>query len=296
MILTCPQCASRYVVDARRIPPQGRTVRCSSCGDTWRAQQDFQQEQLEPPPPRELAPDTPRAAETELELTARSADVLPKTFRAKQVARDRTRKAVAAGAVWGVLGALALGVLGAAVLFRVDVVRLWPRTAGAYAAVGLAVNPTGLAPENVHAAPGLKDGHAAVIVTGHVRNVELRPHDPAPLKVSLLDKSGKPLAMQVVELAPGKLEPGKTRAFTLAFLDPPSASADVQVEFMFDPPKREKHATIADNHEPLRGAAQPHEPPPAVVKAAEALPADSPYALPSAAVDQGAGEHHGHDG
>lgn len=295
MILTCPQCASRYVVDARRIPPQGRTVRCSSCGDTWRAQQDFQQEQAEPPPPRDLAPDVSRAPETELKLTPRPADALPKTFRAKQVARDRTRKAVAAGAVWGVLGAVALALLGAAVLFRVDVVRLWPRTAGAYAAIGLPVNPTGLAPENVHAAPGLKDGHAAVIVTGVVRNVELHPHDPAPLKVSLLDKSGQALAMQVVKLAPGKLGPGKTRAFSLAFLDPPSASSDVQVEFMFDPPKREKHARIAESHEPLRPAAQPHEGPPAVVRAAEPLPADSPYALPPAAHDQGDGGH-GHDG
>jgi predicted Zn finger-like uncharacterized protein len=293
MILTCPQCASRYVVDPRRIPPQGRTVRCSSCGDTWRAQQDFQQHE-----PLELEGAAPPAPVTfEPEPPPPTAAALPKTIRARQAERRRTRKAVAAGAVWGVLGAVLLTLLAAAALLRVEVVRLWPRTAGAYAAVGLPVNPTGLAPESVHAAPGLKDGHAAVIVTGLVRNVEARPHDPTPLKVSLLDKSGKPLAMKVVQLDPGKLEPGKTRPFSLAFFDPPSGSAGVQVEFMFDPPKPQRHATIKPAPAPaLRGTAAAHEPAPPLAKAAESLPADSPYALPPAAAHQGEAQHAGHDG
>ena len=304
MILTCPECASRYVVDDARIPPQGRTVRCANCGGSWRATPSVETPlELEPVA---AAPAPSLEAEEAIERPAAAS--LPKTIRAKTAERTRTRKAVAAGAVWGALGAMLVAILAGAALFRVEVVRLWPRTAGAYAKVGMPVNPTGLAPENVQAAPGLKNGHAAVIVTGLIRNVETRAQEPVPLRVALLDKHGKTLVAQVASVEPGALQPGQTRPFTIAFLDPPSASADVQVEFELSAARTPSagpgaaHVTDAahagsDPHaSKLRGRAEPDLPAPPVAKVAEELPADSPYALPTSAHEQDKAPAAGHHG
>jgi predicted Zn finger-like uncharacterized protein len=281
MILTCPECASRYQVDDASIPPQGRTVRCVSCSASWRAHADGVEAPLDL---LALAPVADEAVEA-----PKPAASLPKKIRAKNEARERTRKAAAAGVVWGVLAAVLVAVVGAAGLFRVEVVRLWPRTAGAYAKVGLSVNPTGLAPEAIMAGPGLKNGHAAVIVTGLIRNVETRPHDPVPLRIALLDKTGKALVRQVIELPEGRLMPGQTRPFNAAFLDPPTDSANVQVEFALDlvPAGKPKGAKVAAQTPPpkLRGMTEPTLPAAPKPVEAEPLPANSPYALPAKAED-----------
>src|SRR5215471_11410904 len=42
MILTCPNCSTRYQADATRFPLAGRNVRCAKCAHVWH--------QLPPPP------------------------------------------------------------------------------------------------------------------------------------------------------------------------------------------------------------------------------------------------------
>lgn len=42
MILTCPECATQYVVKDGAIPPEGRKVRCASCKHSWfQSPEDF---------------------------------------------------------------------------------------------------------------------------------------------------------------------------------------------------------------------------------------------------------------
>lgn len=47
MIITCPECAARYDVDDDRFSPDGRSVRCTACGESW---------YVPAPEPLEMAP------------------------------------------------------------------------------------------------------------------------------------------------------------------------------------------------------------------------------------------------
>jgi predicted Zn finger-like uncharacterized protein len=267
MILTCPDCASRYVVDDARIGPKGRTVRCAACGGSWRAAP------AEPPLELSLPPAIDPPAE------ARPAP-LPKRLRAKAEEKRKSREAVAAGVAWAGLGAGFVALMLGAALFRVDVVRLWPQAASAYAFARMPVNPTGLAIEGVQGQPNLIGGHAALSVTAVERNVETEPRASMPLRVILYDKAGKRLASMVAAPPARLVAPGDTRPFAVNFIDPPTESASFVVEFAFDKATAPKAAASPATRLALRGPA----PAPVIqAKTAEPLPATSPYALPAAA-------------
>lgn len=59
MILTCPECSTKYVVKDGAIPDGGRQVRCASCKHSWHQDPEPRDEQLENPQPESAAEDAP---------------------------------------------------------------------------------------------------------------------------------------------------------------------------------------------------------------------------------------------
>jgi len=301
MILTCPACATRYFVDAAKVGPEGKTVRCASCATTWRA--DAEAISPEPLPTGTAEPagsqvaDSPEpvasaASPSAAAPTPALALELPKAFRARANQRRVVRSAVVHGVVWGGLAASvsAVAVLGA--LFRDDVVRHAPRAAGLYAAIGMPVNPTGLALENVMAQPALQDGHAALMVSGVIRNINDRAVTAPPLKISVLDQGGQPVKGKLAEAGAGKIAPGETRHFMVALIDPPRSAKNIDVSFAVGaktiPAKAAARSPAAAkpvkaSDLALRMTVEASPPAPAqVIHAVDAVPLDShsPYALP----------------
>jgi hypothetical protein len=275
-------------------------VRCANCGNSWRAEPPGGLAAAPGPAPAASAATidpllgTPDAADT----PSRPAP-LPKLIRAEAEEKRKSREAVAAGVGWAALGAGFVALVLGAVLFRVDVVRLWPQTASAYAFARMPVNPTGLAIETVQGQTELIAGHAALSVTGVERNVETTPRLSMPLRVVLYDKAGKRLISAVSAPPQQPIAPGETKAFALHFIDPPPEGSSFVAEFAFDkvPPKAAAKGAPASalrtERLTLRGPAgvpgaapAPAATPVAAImqaKPAKALPADSPYALSAAA-------------
>lgn len=291
MILTCPDCATSYFVEETKIPSDGRTVKCTACGKRWLASSA--------PPELELVEGgedgaygrepLPSPLEIEFEeapLSELPGEALPKVFRAKTDLSRRMREAVAVGIVWAGMAAVLAAVVGAAAVFRVDVVRLWPRTASAYASLGLPVNLLGLTIEDLAVETALQDGHAAYSVTGSIRNVADRPITSPPLKMSLLNKAGRPLVTKIARPADPRIPPGQARHFGLVIPDPPSTAAELEVSFATDltpgaGPPPAAHAAKAETAKTLslRHSLDAAPPAPRPLEARPLAP-DSPHALP----------------
>ena len=285
MILTCPDCATRYFVEDERLGEAGRSVRCGACGVKWTATAEAPIELIQSPELGAVAEPEPRAApEPAAALSDLPAEELPKVFRGRAQTKEKVREAATSGIVWAGLVAAFMLIICIAVLMRQDIATLWPRAAGAYAMAGLPVNLVGLTIESEHAQPALRDGHAVLSVSGALRNVRDHAVAAPPLRISLLNTQGRVLAVKIADPGGALIPSGEARHFAIDVVDPPVGATDVEITFVLDGPKRTPIA--APNAASAANTALRQAPDPTVtlpagpVQNAAPLPSSSPYALP----------------
>jgi predicted Zn finger-like uncharacterized protein len=251
MILTCPECATGYFVEDSQIRAGGRKVRCASCGARWTAYSEG---------PLELVTSEEGALARELAVEAAepppmTAEELPRVFRDRAQEERRMRQAAVAGVAWAAAAVVVVALIGIGIVFRDGVVRAWPPTASFYAAIGLPVNPTGLVIELVRTEPCLEGGHAALCISGVIRNITGRGVTAPPLRISLFNTQGKRVAGQIANLDNARIPPGETRHFVTTLFDPPYSAANLVVDFELGAAARTSMASV-------RSAAAPVPPPP----------------------------------
>ena len=87
MILTCPNCATRYFVDNSRLGPAGRTVRCAACGERWSARAEETDELVVSPVDEAAEFSVPSDATPEPAPRDLPAEELPRVFREREIGR-----------------------------------------------------------------------------------------------------------------------------------------------------------------------------------------------------------------
>ena len=247
MILTCPSCATSYFTPDEAIGPGGRTVRCTSCKHTWRATLEEPLELSASPPglePTAFARRDDAVEASQDTLAETPAPELPRAFRARAEHQRRLRRAAAHGVVWAGIASGFAALLASAWLFRVEVVELAPRTAAAYAAVGLTVNPTGLEFEAVSARAAPNDP-GKVLISGALRNMRDEERIAPPVRVALLDRQGAEIGHAVVRIDAAPVLPGKVQGFAAMIPDPAGKGQGVGVAFVLEDVAPNRAATPA---------------------------------------------------
>ena len=235
MILTCPACATSYFVPDEAIGPNGRRVRCKSCGHDWRATLEDE--------PLELSAATEDVAvetgfgkrdETPESLAETPAPELPRAFRAKAEQQRKMRRAATQGAVWAGLAVVFLALIGAAYAFRLPIVQAWPQAAAVYKLVGAPVNLAGLEFEAVGAKTTPYDP-GKVVVSGALRNIRDNEVVAPPVRIALLDAKGVEVAHRIIRLETAPVLPGKVQGFAVVIPDPDHKASGVGVDFVMAP-------------------------------------------------------------
>jgi predicted Zn finger-like uncharacterized protein len=270
MILTCPECATSYFVDDDRIPAAGRSVKCSSCGNRWRAMPEGEAEaEFEPAP--SPAPVETLEPEDEAPGAAGDDDIefVPAPVKA---GRKPPAKAREKGGSRGlVVGVVLLGVLaaagGAAAVFREQVAGMVPGSAAVFAAIGLPVSDVGLSFEGVTWKPTFLAGRPVMAVTGAIRNTTKKSVEASGVRVSLLSKAKADLATYELTVTNARIPPGGLRYFAYNLQDPPAGVDKLAIAFNTGA----GHLDVG-RAEAGHAAAAPVE--------AQPLPSDSPDALP----------------
>lgn len=258
VVITCPNCGTRYQVPPDALGASGRKVSCAECGTAWLATPAPPPSEPELPPEDEDRLDAAFAAEQAALLAeaveneadaiheevaeAESRPVISPAVRAQKKAEGRFRRRqrtienrlpaarLRRLARVGVFAALA-GMLAGLYAFRVDMVWVVPDLAGLYAAFGMPVNIVGLDFADVTTEMARRDGVDVLAVTGTIYPVTAREVGVPPVLVEIRDRNGQSLYQWSVTLPQRTVGPGETVRLATELASPPAGATSVRLSF-----------------------------------------------------------------
>ena len=231
-------------------------MRCAACGTRWTARAEPEAE-LELTNIPEIGTVAAEPALAPAEEVRPFPEALPKAYRAKVAEKSALRRAVVHGIIWATMAGALAASIAVSIIFRVEVVRLVPRAASAYAMAGLKVNAIGLTFEQVTARPGLTDGHTELVVSGVIRNIEGHAITSPALRINVLDKVGGRVGTMVNPIDDARIAAGGSHRFVISYLDPPPSAENVEVAFEVGGKTRPPAAHAAPAVAPVAKAGPP---------------------------------------
>jgi hypothetical protein len=125
-----------------------------------------------------------------------------------------------------------MGALAAALLvWRADMVRLLPQTAGFYRLAGLDVNLRGLAFKDVKVSAETVEGKPVLVIEGAIVGETRKPADLPRLRFSVRDAQGAEIYAWNTVLEQTVLQPGERVQFKSRLASPPAEGRNIDIRF-----------------------------------------------------------------
>jgi predicted Zn finger-like uncharacterized protein len=248
MILTCPNCSARFMVDGHALGPGGRTVRCGACGHSWLQLPEpaaaDQEAGFESQPPPALA--VPQAGAADAARPHEPAPPVVEQESGRKRGRRRAEAALAEAAeapprrrgvsrvlIWFVFVFIVAAIVLGGYRYRNDIVQIWPPASRLYQVLGLRIDTGWLSvpPESIRFRRESEGGIPILVVSGEILNPTDKPQRVAPMRIILLDKENVPLRTERVKIDDRTLDPGKRMPFKTSIPNPPPEAASVRITF-----------------------------------------------------------------
>jgi predicted Zn finger-like uncharacterized protein len=256
MILTCPNCSARFMVDGNALGPSGRTVRCGACGNSWlQLPEESQAErEREPPPPEPaLAVAQAGAAAATAAADAAAEEAAKGEKRGGRWRRRRLLESGQAAApeaeagtprkrgfgrvlVWFLFVFVVTAIVLGGIHYRQQIVRLWPPAIMLYERLGFDVEPVSgyglrVPQDSIKFRRESEGGTPILVVSGEILNESKKAQRVTPMRIALLDKENRVLRTERVKIDDQVLDPGKKLPFQTSIPNYPPEAVAVRITF-----------------------------------------------------------------
>ena len=229
MILTCPECATRYLAKEGSIGPNGRTVRCSKCKTTWFVASDLDELALKD---NQIEIITAASAaggnKVEDEEVIRKEPVVAEIklgahvdIRDRADSKRRGRRIKTVALIWLIPLIIISVVIGLAYISRKEIVNKWPKTATLYKQLGIDVSLTGLVIEDPIIRHSIIENKSVLVVNSAIRNISSKTQNIPLIKLSLHDVSGQELSSWSVDIDVQSIDKNDRIPFVSEYANPP---------------------------------------------------------------------------
>ena len=212
MILTCPQCTTRFLLPATVLADEGRNVKCSNCGEVWYEEPDYDElaelqdgdesSEVAGAPAQEFD-DIPDGVKPDIELDFVDREEEPEELPPVDL-KTRIASYAAAACVFFV-------VLGLLLVVKSPMVRAWPASAALYQIMGMkiAVPGEGLVFDHVTVeSAGKTEGGENIIISGQVINLTNEDQTLPAIEANLRHADGEIMETWIIDV-PAKVVPAE---------------------------------------------------------------------------------------
>lgn len=211
MILSCPSCATRYLIDPAALGETGRMVRCARCSHTWteRPPEDMPKQVDVLPPVEQVTP-------------------LPPGSNLPALNNQPNRRGWIA---WAALILVIAGIAGGAYFARDKIVEFWPDAALIYSLLepGEETEVIGLELRNVNQTTSILNDQTVVNLTGEIFNISDRDQTVPNVIADIMDKNRTVIRTWIVTPRSRLLLPGEKTEFDDNYTDPPKEAVQISV-------------------------------------------------------------------